>query len=127
MRKLFCLLFLLYLSQSYSQIKGGEVTYKISQNPTFTKNLQKEKRSTTNSLIVGLSENLKEIELSLTFNPDNTSFYTLQKAPMTNSGSQSIMQEFAINIAYTGDYFRMTDKEGIFYNPNSFSDADLMV
>src|SRR5690606_24946090 len=106
---------------------GGEVIYSVSQNATFTKNLQKEKRSTTNSLIVGLSENLKEIELSLIFNSDNASFYTLKKAPMINAGSQSIMQEFAINMAYTGDYFRLTEKEGIFYDPNSLSDADLIV
>lgn len=127
MRKYFYCFLLLYTTLSFSQIGGGEVIYKISQSTNFTESLQKENRTSTHSLVTGLSEHLKDIELSLVFNTDNSTFYTLKEAPMTNSGNPSKMQEFAINIAHTGNYFRRAGESGVFYKPNSFFDSNITV
>ena len=127
MRKLLYCFLILFVSYGYSQQNGGEVIYSISQNTAFAKNLQKEKRSSTKSLIAGLNENLKEIKLSLVFGADNSAFYTLKSAPMASSRYQGTMQDFAKNIAHSGDYYRSANNGGVFYRPNSFSDVDLIV
>lgn len=126
MKKIFFVIILFSIKLAYSQNYNSEVIYTISQNKSFVNSLLDQKKSLTSAMIDGLSENLENIKLILNSINDE-SHYTLESAPMINSAGSELMQDFARNIAYTGDYFRKSNSKGVFYVPKSAIDVEIIV